>query len=76
VGEIRQQARVEVVGAVGKVGRDLMSSVKVTVVEPCPENGCSELVLVRTLVVGGAMVAGSWSLAALGSLRSDGSREG
>jgi hypothetical protein len=73
---MRQQARVEVDGAVGKVGRDLPSSVKVTAVEPCPENGCSELAPVRTLVVDGAVVAGSWSLAASGSLLSGGSREG
>jgi hypothetical protein len=67
---------VEVIDAVGKVGEDLPSSVKVTAVEPCPENHYSELAPERTLLGDGAAVAGSWSLPASGGLRSSGSQEG
>jgi hypothetical protein len=73
---MRRQAGVEVVGAVGKVGEDLPSSVKVAAVEPCPENHRSELAPERTSVGDGAAIAGSWSPAASGGLRSYGSWEG
>jgi hypothetical protein len=50
---------VEVTDAVGKVGEELLSSVKVAVVEPCPEDGHSELAPMRTSVADGTAVASS-----------------
>jgi hypothetical protein len=50
----RWQAGVEVIGAVGMVGEELLSSEKVTAVEPSSEEGHSGLAPARALVADGA----------------------